>query len=175
MEVELCEEIVLPDDLTLGSVASLQFGFETAILYGPRRPRDRKTQASWRLIVESGIPTAATTPGTPGPNISGITWTSMIASDIKLTPTPRPHRYGVTVTRSTGNVLTAQKTIGRSVSSTTAPNSGTGGVAFFLRARLTAFDTNDSAIEPAGIVLLRGLDIAIDGTSDATLGRLTVG
>lgn len=175
MDILLFTESVLPEDLTLGSVASLQFGFEAAILYGPRRPRDRRTEASWRFVLESGIARAATTPGTPGANLNSIAWTPMIVSDLKLTPTPRPYRFGVEITRSSANALTAIKTIGRSTASATPPNGGTGGVGFYLRARLTMFDTNNSALEPQGLVLLRGLKVGLDGADDANLGKLTIG
>lgn len=175
MDLLLFTESVLPEDLTLGSAASLQFGFESAILYGPRRPRDRRTEASWRFVLESGIAIAATTPGTPGANLNSIAWTPMIVSDLKLTPTPRPYRFGVEITRSSANALTATKTIGRSTAAAIAPNGGTGGVGFYLRARLTMFDTNNSALEPQGLVLLRGLKVGLDGADDANLGKLTIG
>jgi len=48
-------------------------------------------------------------------------------------------------------------------------------VPFFLRGRIIDFDTNDSTPEPAGLVLIRGLDVGLDGRTDATLGRVTIG
>ena len=176
METELFQVHVAPEELTLGSTLSLQFGIEAAIKFdADRRPRDRKTEASCRLLVEAGIVQSVTTPGTPGPNLSGIVWTTLLDSAMRLTPTPMPIRGGVTIVRSTGNVLTATRLIGRSSAAALAPNGGTGGVPFFLRGRIIDFDTNDSTPEPAGLVLIRGLDVGLDGRTDATLGRVTIG
>lgn len=176
METELFQVHVAPEELTLGSTLSLQFGIEAAIKFdADRRPRDRKTEASCRLLVEAGLVQSVTAPGTPGPNLSGIVWTTLLDSAVRLTPTPTPIRGGVTIVRSTANALTATRLIGRSSAAALAPNGGTGGVPFFLRGRIIDFDTNDSTPEPAGLVLIRGLDVGLDGRTDATLGRVTIG
>lgn len=54
------------------------------------------------------------------------------------------------------------------------PYAGAGGSDFFLRARLVAWDIADTAPEPAGLVMVSGLNFGWDGQPDSTAGRLTI-
>lgn len=174
-EVLLFQESIAAEDLTLRSTCRVPFGFEACVMAGDRRRRDRATEATYTLLIEAGGKTQASSPGTPGENWEDNDWTVVLAEAVlSLTETPRPYRFGVDISRAmvaTVDTLTATKTIGRSTSAATPPES----LPCLVRARLIRFDTRDSVPEPRGLVVIRGLSVGLDGTDSPDLGRVTIG
>lgn len=173
--IDLFNETIYGEELTLDSQLDIKFGFEAAVLAGPRRPRDRKGEVGYLLLVEAGVPQQDTTPATTDENLDDINWdTVLIEHPVILTQTPRPFYFGVSITRAmvaAVDTLTAEKTIGRSTTSTNAPTSPD----CLIRARLVGFDTRDSLPNPAGLVVVRGLSVGLNGEDDTeTLGRFTI-
>lgn len=173
-EVPLFLEAITGDDLTVGDTLSLQFGFEAALLVGPRRRRARAAEATYTFMLDAGGKIGATSPGTPGENWASNDWNvAMIRKAIQLTETPRPFRFGITIARSLVGGLdayTATKVISRAQTAADAPLA----LPFLLRGMLGEFDPRD-VDQPRGLVAIRGLSVGLDGLDSETLGQLTIG
>jgi hypothetical protein len=176
-ELELFDIAVTPDDLTLASILALKIGFEAAVFAQAgddiarrlSRPRDRRTEVICSLVLESGIAVADTTPGTPDRNLDSVTWSRLLISDLTLTAQPQNVLLDYTLTRAIVDevdTLTAAKTINRRTLAATAPAS----IPCRIRGKLTKWDTRDTAGDPAGLILVRGLNVSHDGTSDPARG-----
>lgn len=171
-ETLLFEAAVNASELILGSRLDLDFGFEAMVLMLESQSRTRRSACSWSLIVEAGSHTADSSPGTPGSNLA-VGFSSpvtLLEQRIVLTEIPGYHTFGVSVSRAAGGTLTATKTLYGETSATTAPASAN----LALRARLHRFDTENAPTDARGVVAIRGLDVALDGTPDQTLGKLTI-
>lgn len=171
-ETLLFEAAVNASELILGSRLDLDFGFEAMVLMLEAQSRTRRSACSWSLIVEAGSHTADSSPGTPGSNLA-VGFSSpvtLLEQRIVLTEIPGYHTFGVSVSRAAGGTLTATKTLYGETSATTAPASAN----LALRARLHRFDTENAPTDARGVVAIRGLDVALDGTPDQTLGKLTI-
>lgn len=128
--------------------------------------------AHWQVIVEIGAINRDATPGTPGSNLDSVTWAApVIASRLELTPVPKPARFALRIARDANGDLTLEKTVYRSTTAGTAP----AGANFAVRARLGLFDIDDQATEPKGLVLVRGLEVGMDGQQEPGLGRVRIG
>lgn len=172
-EVELFREIISEDEFPAKSVCEIAFGFEAAMMAPVRRLRDRESIAAhWQVIVEIGTINRDTTPGTPGSNLDSVTWAApVIASRLELTPVPKPARFALRIARDAAGDITLEKTVYRSTTAGTAPDSAN----FAIRARLGRFEIDDQATDPKGLVLVRGLDVGLDGQQETGLGRVRIG
>lgn len=171
-ETLLFEAAVNASELILGSRLDLDFGFEAMVLMLEAQARTRRSACSWSLIVEAGSHTADSSPGTPGSNLA-VGFSSpvtLLEQRIVLTEIPGYHTFGVSVSRAAGGTLTATKTLYGETSATTAPASAN----LALRARLHRFDTENAPTDARGVAAIRGLDVSLDGTSAATLGKLII-
>ena len=122
--------------------------------------------------MHSGTVHRDTTPGTPGRKLDSVTWTApVIASRLELTPVPKPTRFALRIARDANGDLTLEKTVYRTTTAGTAPASAN----FAVRARLGRFEVDDQATDPKGLVLVRGLDVGLDGQQKPGLGRVRIG
>ena len=171
-ELELFREIISEAEFTAKSVCTLAFGFEAMMLPPARNLRDRETVAAhWELIVEFGTLVREAVPGTPGSNLTMVTWAApVIATRIELASVPKAARFAVEITKAANGTLTAKRTIYRATDSCTAPAAPT----FAVRARLGRFDIGNVAPDPKGLILLRGLDVGLGGETDQELGKVII-
>ncbi|MGE0412009.1 MAG: hypothetical protein AB7I98_03940 [Verrucomicrobiales bacterium] len=171
-EVELFREFISADELALKSALTLRFGFEAMMASPKRRPRDRESLAvHWYLFVAVGSIVRDASPGTPGSNLDSVTWADpVIETRIEVTPIPKASRFGIEIQRSGAGVLSLKTTVLRNTTGGVAPASAN----FALRGWLGRFDVDDKALDPRGLVLLRGLDVGLDGETDASLGKIII-
>jgi hypothetical protein len=158
--VTLWELIVTEQQLRAKTRFRAEFGFAAGVLRTSNRVR-------WQLAVEYGAPSAASTPGTPGPNLSQIVWNvdqPAVDQALYLGPNPTLHRVGIDIARAAGGELTAQKVLYGARTGTTAP----AGATFAIRARLHRFDTWDGLPFP-GAVAVQGLSLGT-GEGDTLVG-----
>jgi hypothetical protein len=152
-DLPLFELLVTAEQFRLRTRFRVEFGFDAAILKSSNRVR-------WQLLVEYGLPTAATSPGTPGPNLESITWDEAnpaIDQTLYLGPTPTRHRIGLELERvlaSGENMIKAEKSLYGARTVAGAPTAAT----FGIRARLARFDILDA---PAfdGLLAVQGLNL----------------
>ena len=172
-EVELVREIISEDEFPAKSVCEIAFGFEAVMLGPARRLRDRESIAAhWQVIVQIGTINRDTTPGTPGSNLDSVTWAApVIASRLELTPVPKPARFALRIARDAAGQLTLEKTVYRSQTAGTAPDSAN----IAIRARLGRFEIDDQAPDPKGMLLLHGLDVGLDGQKEPGLVIVRIG
>lgn len=158
-DLVLFEIIVTEQQLRSKTRFRAEFGFEAGVLLTENR-------MLWNLVVEYGVLAAATSPGTPGPNLSQITWnttTPAVDQRIYVGPVPTLHRVGLDVGRAANGSLSAEKVLYGSRTGTTAP----AGATFALRARLHQLDTLDAAAFP-GAMAVRGLALSTGETDTLT-------
>lgn len=140
-----------------------EIGFDAAILKSANRAR-------WDLVMEYGIPTAATDPGTPGANLSTIDWATsdpFLRVPIYLGPVPTNHRFGLDLRHVFDGEDSSFTAAYSAYGATAASAAVLPGATFGLRARLERFDTVDGA-PFAGLVGVRGLNVGSgDGDSQA--------
>ena len=136
------------------------------------RLRDCETIAAhWQVIVEIGAINRDTTPGTSGSNLDSVTWAApVIASRLELTPVPKTARFALRLARDAAGDITLEKTVYRITTAGTAPGSAN----FAIRARMGRFEIDDQATDPKGLVLVRGLDVGLDGQQELGLGRVRI-
>jgi hypothetical protein len=159
-EVPLFEFVVLAEQFRAKRRFTVDLGCEAAILRANAR-------AQWVLAIEYGTLGTTSTPGTQGPNFSGITWlttTPAVDQRIYLSPVPTTHRLGLTIDRDAAGDLTAMKRLYGDTVSTVAPAAA----AFAIRGRLTRFDPGAEAA-PTGLVAVRGLNVRL-GEESGELG-----
>ena len=171
-ETTLFEVAVNSSEFILGSRIDLNFGIEAAVIMLEKKARSQRSACSWSIILECGSHTADASPGTPGTNLavgfsSAIT---LLEQRLVLTEIPSYHTFGAVINRSTAGTLTASGIKYGEESATTAPASAN----LALRARLFRFDTENAPTDARGIVAVRGLDVDLNGDSDATLGKLII-
>lgn len=173
-EVLLFDETISEYDLTIGSALSLVVGFEAAIFTGTRRRRDRRGEAQWTFVLEFGTAVATSTPSPTGENVESYDWGDpVIEHTFNVTDSPRPHRFGITLSRSlvdAEDTLALDKTIERGTTSGTPPASPN----CKIRGRLIRFDLAESTIDPTGLVAVRGLDVSLGSASDESVGKIVI-
>jgi hypothetical protein len=112
--------------------------------------KNRKTRAQWVVKVEHGDLVEEEDPDPTGTNIKGILWRApMLEERIVITDTLQPHTFGVMIQR----LLLSYKCdsmkygywTGAQEQAPTVPG-------WYLRARLTRFDTEDGLPDPRGFV-----------------------
>ena len=140
-----------------------EIGFDAAILKSQNRAR-------WELVMEYGIPTAATAPGTPGTNLSTIDWAvadPFFRVPIYLAPTKTNHRFGLDLRHVFSGGESSFTAAYSAYGATSASEAVLPGATFGLRARLERFDTVDG-VAFSGLVGLQGVNVAAgDGDSQA--------
>lgn len=101
-------------------------------------------QAQWVLIIEKAALTTASTPGTPGANVTAVVWdtaTPIIAQPLIITPQMITHTFGVALARGASTISLDKMLYGKYTGANSlAPASAN----FGLRARLAEMDTEDA-------------------------------
>jgi hypothetical protein len=114
----------------------------------------RRAQARWQLLIEHGVVTAASSPGTPGMNLAGITWnaTPILSETLTISDIAEKHRFGIAVARTASALQTDAMKYDYWTGGTGPSVSNVDNLAF--RARLINFDTTDGLADPRGRVAL---------------------
>jgi hypothetical protein len=155
MDVPLFEFAVRAEQLQPGRRLTIGWGIEAAVFAS-------LTRGIYQLRVEWGAPAGLTTPGTPGPNLSEVTWDTAnpaLAQTIYITPIPSAHQFAVSVAAALVGetvTLTAERTRYGKTEAAQAP----AGTNFWVRGRLCEWDLLDA---PAirGLVAVRGCDVSL--------------
>ena len=114
-----------------------------------------------------------------GANLAAIAWNAVpiLEHRIHLTPVACTHTFGCVVKRALvggeDTLTVSRKLYGSEEASLSVPASAN----FFLRGRLTRFDTENSQADPKGLVALMGLARAIGGgeaEASSNLGKATI-
>lgn len=172
-ELTLFETAVNPLEFPVKSTLQLLCGIELMMLALAAKARDRRSACQWSLILEAGVPTADTTPGTPGGNLAAAFANpiTLLEQRLILTEIPIACRVGCKIVRAGDGSLTARWIYnGRDGEIETPPTA----VPLALRLRLGWFDAENLPADPRGIVAARGLDVGMDGQPDPTLGKLVI-
>lgn len=159
------------NQLRLRRTLTLEMGLESLLIYDRHPGRERLTQLNAVLAIEVGYRAADSTPGTPGSNLSAVTWTEtpLVSQPIVITGTPRIDRIGVEIIRAASGI-TMNKLLYGAKSAGTAPS----GADFLLRARLRNVDTENAPTDARGLIALSGLT-RTEGDEDVTnLGRCVI-
>jgi len=172
-EQEFFRLSISPDELALRTRLDLSAGLEFRLFDPVRKPGERRTVARMSLILERGVRTADTSPGSPGSNIADHFGSPVIMAqhDFDVTDVTVQKRLSLSIARSGAGVLTAH--VGQmlgALASVTPPGSAD----FALRLRLARVDCQNIPTDAKGILAIRGLDIGLDGQPDNTLGRWLV-
>lgn len=155
------------------SVADLVIGFELALYPATRRVRDTRTAATWSFILEYGVRTSDSTPATTGTNLDEFFTSPVIIVEQRLDVAEQPgqHRFGLSAARDgDGDIVMTPIIYGAETAVVTPPSSAN----FAVRARLARFDTENDPTDARGLIAIRGLDVALDGTADPNLGKLVI-
>ena len=128
--------------LALGRTFEVVFGVQAQLV-------GATCQAQWVLVVELGTYGADTTPGTPGLNLSGVTWGAPVFEQaFVLSPLAQSHFFGIRIKRLANSFTLDQQLYGVwGGNNAAAPASAN----FAIRARLTRFDT-ENRDDPRGWV-----------------------
>lgn len=148
LERTLWQDTVSGKQLRSGRAWEARFSVEVAALQA-------NTQWHWYLVIETAQLPAATTPGTPGGNLSEDDWEEKPRYEQRMVipiGTPRKYRFGYRVTRSSAGALSAQALEYGVWISATAPDSEE----FAVRARLVRADTVDRIENPRGFLVVAG-------------------
>lgn len=160
----------------------LMVGIETALVHsmanaprgGDWRIRDQRTRAQWMAVMRWGIATSDTTPGTPGPNLKGITWntTPILEHRINLVQSPIVHTFGCRIRRTADTTFTCEEILyGQALASNAVITSAD----FFLGGWLERFDTENGVSDPRGLALLMGLNRSNSESAEQnTIGKLVI-
>lgn len=168
MERTLCELYVNEKQLRVSKSLFVLFGIELATLKS-------NTRAHWSLVVEFGTMPQDTAPGTPGANLSDVTWSATPALEQRLilSGVPSAHTFGVNVHRrmvSSVDTITAERLLyGATEAVSTPPASAN----FAVRVRLIRFDTENTPSSQRGFVAYRGLDVGAT-SGDTKNGTATI-
>jgi hypothetical protein len=171
----LFQEFVPADALLVNRMVEVKFGIEVG-LRNKKTPTtqisDKLTTSRWRLLVEIGSASAEDAPATTDANLRGIVWqsTPVLDQTIYLNHNSAQRAtFGARVKRTGASTWTVQQAL----FGTWSASSATCAVSsFFLRARLTQFDTTDIP-DAEGLVILMGLDKTITGDT-GEIGKLAV-
>ena len=171
-EVELFRLSISPDELALRSQLNMLFGFETALLAPLRRPGERRAAGRCSLLIERGVRSVDASPSTTGSNIDTHFSGAVVMSrhDFDLTEVPASRTFGLTIKRSSADVITAEVTKFLSAATVSAPPTAD----FVLRARIARVDFEDMPEDARGILVTRGLDVSMSGIADNNIGLLTI-
>ena len=142
------------------------FAFEAALLRA-------NTKGHLVLEVELGQSVEDDTPAETGENLDSVSWDcSILTRQIHLSGQPGAHTFGVRVRRekdatnqATGDKLTLEAIQYGNATAATAPSSAN----FWIRGRLRNFDVEDDVAEPAGLLVVNGLDLP-EGYESAQAG-----
>lgn len=169
-ESKLWSLSISPDELALRTRLDIAAGIELRLFDPSRRPDDRRTVARMSLILERGVRTADTTPGTPGSNIADHFGSPVILGEhqFDLTDVPVQKTMSLSIARDGSGALTAHvgKMLG-AMAVVSAPASAD----FVLRYRIGRVDFQNIPTDSKGVIAYRGLDVGLDGKPDPNLGR----
>lgn len=169
-ESKLWSLSISPDELALRTRLDIAAGIELRLFDPSRRPDDRSTVARMSLILERGVRTADTTPGTPGSNIADHFGSPVILGEhqFDLTDVPVQKTMSLSIARDGSGALTAHlgKMLG-AMAVVSAPASAD----FVLRYRIGRVDFQNIPTDSKGVIAYRGLDVGLDGKADNNLGR----
>jgi hypothetical protein len=169
-ESKLWSLSISPDELALRTRLDIAAGIELRLFDPSRRPDDRGTVARMSLILERGVRTADTTPGTPGSNIADHFGSPVILGEhqFDLTDVPVQKTMSLSIARDGSGALTAHvgKMLG-AMAVVSAPASAD----FVLRYRIGRVDFQNIPTDSKGVIAYRGLDVGLDGKPDPNLGR----
>lgn len=161
---------ISPDELALRTRLDIAAGIELRLFDPSRRPDDRSTVARMSLILERGVRTADTTPGTTGSNIADHFGSPVILGEhqFDLTDVPVQKTMALSIARDGSGALTAHvgKMLG-AMAVVSAPASAD----FVLRYRIGRVDFQNIPTDSKGVIAYRGLDVGLDGQPDSNLGR----
>jgi hypothetical protein len=141
----------------------LAFSIEAALLKA-------NVDAMWHVAIEIGEARALTTAGTEGANLDEIVWRKLplLEQAIHLSEISTTHKFGAKISRRTVlgvDTITASRYIYGAIETGAVPPL-TGN--FSIRARLRRFDTSDGGTDDKGLLLLSGLSVTRDTTTDST-------
>ena len=196
-ERELVRPVVInASQLLVNRTFELKLGFEVAQL--TRRAAtlaeyqiqklagNQSPAAQWKVVIDVGIingidgtitPPGDGTPITPGTNLAGIEWTTEVLSQIiQVGTVPQVHHFGCRIKRTGAATFTVSKLLYGTASAVEDVEllNDTTFKAFAIRARLTSFDLDDEVGAPLGQIALMGLNRGPLGTTDDSLGRITI-
>ncbi|EDY16674.1 hypothetical protein CfE428DRAFT_5787 [Chthoniobacter flavus Ellin428] len=109
------------------------------------------SEAEYLFVIEQGLITQETTPGTPDANLLDITWqtaTPLVSQIVRVGPAIQTFGFGCTIANTNGTVFTANGMIYQRVLSATANVQQTAN--FALRAMFRNFDTKNSVTDARG-------------------------
>jgi hypothetical protein len=158
-EVELFRVPVNANQFRVGRTLEVKFGLILQML--------AKTDAQWRVVIDTANLSEVTTPATQGMNISSADYNQnkLLDHRVMLTQTLAPHILGVRLMRSLSGeniVITADKNLYGTYESTIGTPAG---ASFILRARLMNFDISNTADDARGWV-----GYSLKGVENDTIG-----
>ena len=161
LERTLWQDTISSSQLAAGRRLEIRFALEVAAIRA-------NTLWHWYMVIETAQLPAASTPGTPGGNLSDDDWeaASRYEQRLVLGSVPRRYNFGYRVTRAAGGSLSAEGLAFGEWSAATAPDSAE----FALRVRLVRADTVDRIANPRGFLAVSGF---IDPDND-TVGKATI-
>lgn len=161
---ELFSLAITEEMFPVGHTLKIDIGFEVMIhqakvgSFQQLTNDPKRSTARWKLVFERGEITQDASPSTTDTNIDDIVWAvdePLLTQDLLINHVATAHYFGISILRASGGMTAKKRAYSTSAA---AENAAPDGFPFAIRARLVGFDTQNSVLDPRGIIALAGLN-----------------